>query len=59
MTQRLAALTWRDGPTTANLLMIWQKNEWLPPVLKAFMQGIREDLTIYPTRAKYFNIPPP
>lgn len=40
----LAVLPWRDGLTTANLLMIWQKNKWQPPILQAFMQMIREDL---------------
>ena len=42
----LAVLPWRDGLTTANLLMIWQKNKWLPPALQAFMQMIREDLAV-------------
>jgi DNA-binding transcriptional LysR family regulator len=44
----LAALPWRDGPMTANLLMIWQKNKWLPPILQAFMEMIREDLAVNP-----------
>lgn len=44
----LAALPWRDGLTTANLLMIWQKNKWLPPILQAFMEMIREDLAVHP-----------
>jgi DNA-binding transcriptional LysR family regulator len=40
----LVALPWREGGITANLLMIWQKNKWLPPVLQAFMEMVREDL---------------
>jgi DNA-binding transcriptional LysR family regulator len=41
----LSVLPWRAGLTTANLLMIWQKNKWLPPILKEFMQMVREDLS--------------
>lgn len=44
----LSVLPWRDGLTAANLLMIWQKNKWLPPILQAFMQMIREDLAMNP-----------
>ena len=44
----LAVLPWRDGLTTAKLLMIWQRNKWLPPILQTFMQMIREDLTANP-----------
>ena len=44
----LAVLPWRDGLATANLLMIWQKNKWLPPILRAFMQMIREELAVNP-----------
>jgi DNA-binding transcriptional LysR family regulator len=41
----LAILPWQEsGLITANLLMIWQKNKWLPPVLQAFMHMIREEL---------------
>jgi DNA-binding transcriptional LysR family regulator len=44
----LAVLPWRDGLTNANLLMIWQKNKWLPPILQAFMQMIRDGLVVSP-----------
>jgi DNA-binding transcriptional LysR family regulator len=40
----LVVLPWQGGLTTANLLMIWQKNKWLSPILQAFMQMVREDL---------------
>jgi DNA-binding transcriptional LysR family regulator len=41
---RLVELPWLNGPFCASLLMIWQKNKWLPPVLEAFMGMIRESL---------------
>lgn len=40
----LVELPWINGPFHADLLMIWQKNRWLPPVLEAFMDLIREFL---------------
>lgn len=40
----LSTLPWRAGLTTANLLMIWQENKWLPPILQAFMEMIRKEL---------------
>lgn len=40
----LVELPWMNGLLHANLLMIWQKNKWLPPVLEAFMDMIREFL---------------
>lgn len=40
----LSPLPWRAGLTTANLLMIWQENKWLPPILQAFMEMIRKEL---------------
>jgi len=42
----LVALPWKEKGITANLLMIWQKNKWLPPILQAFMEMIREDLAL-------------
>ena len=48
----LAALPWHDGLMMANLLMIWQKNKWLPPILQTFMQMIREDLAVNPARTE-------
>ncbi|MGB7539456.1 MAG: LysR family transcriptional regulator [Anaerolineales bacterium] len=41
----LAALPWQGKKIAANLLMIWQRNKWLPPLLRAFMEMVREDLT--------------
>jgi DNA-binding transcriptional LysR family regulator len=38
----LKALTWTNGPLQANLIMIWQKNKWLSPILKAFMDRTRK-----------------
>ncbi len=43
---RLSALPWQDGPITANLLMIRQRNKWTPPALEAFIGMVRENLTI-------------
>ncbi len=42
----LAVLPWQEKGIAANLLMIWQKNKWLPPVLQAFMEMVREDLAL-------------
>ncbi len=44
----LAVLPWHGGLTTANLLMICQKNKWLPPTLQTFMQMTREELAVSP-----------
>jgi DNA-binding transcriptional LysR family regulator len=39
----LTVLPWQENnPISANLLMIWQKNKWLPPILQYFMQMVRE-----------------
>lgn len=40
----LAALPWQEKKIAANLIMIWQKDKWLPPLLRAFMEMVREDL---------------
>jgi DNA-binding transcriptional LysR family regulator len=41
----LKILPWRENTLqSANLWMIWQTNKWLPPVLKAFMEMVRQDL---------------
>jgi DNA-binding transcriptional LysR family regulator len=40
----LVVLPWQGDLTDANLLMIWQKNKWLSPILQAFMQMVREGL---------------
>lgn len=47
----LAALPWQEKKAAANLLMIWQRNKWLPPLLRAFMEMVREDLAAPPSRA--------
>ena len=44
----LVELPWTGKPLRANLLMIWQKNKWLPPILQAFMQMIRDGLVVSP-----------
>ena len=40
----LVVLSWQDGQLYANLLMIWQKNKWVSPILEAFMDTTREVL---------------
>ncbi len=42
----LAELPWPNRPPSANLLMIWQKNKWLPPILEAFMDAARETFAL-------------
>jgi len=39
---RLVAIPWQ--PLQAQMLMIWQKNTWQPPMLEAFMASIHETL---------------
>lgn len=41
---RLAALSWADGELEVATLMIWFRNRWLSPTLKAFMEVAREVL---------------
>lgn len=42
---KLAIIPWNEGEViTANLIMAWQQNKWLPPALKAFMDMTREEL---------------
>ena len=41
---RLVELSWLGGPIYADLLMIWQKNKWLPPILEEFIKITRETL---------------
>jgi DNA-binding transcriptional LysR family regulator len=45
----LAILPWREKGITAKLLMIRQKNKWLPPFLQVFMEMVREDLAVSST----------
>jgi DNA-binding transcriptional LysR family regulator len=41
----LVILPWHEsGLISANLLMIWQKNKWMSPVLQTFMDMVREEL---------------
>ncbi len=40
----LTVLPWHEKKIAASLLMIWQKNKWQPPILRAFMEMVREDL---------------
>jgi DNA-binding transcriptional LysR family regulator len=47
----LAAIPWNEKKIAAKLLMIWQKNKWLPPLLRAFMEMVREDWVVSPARA--------
>jgi DNA-binding transcriptional LysR family regulator len=47
----LVALPWQEKKIAANLIMIWQKNKWLPPLLRAFMEMVREDLASPRSRA--------
>ncbi len=41
---RLVELSWIGGPIYADLLMMWQKNKWLPPILEEFIKITRETL---------------
>jgi DNA-binding transcriptional LysR family regulator len=45
---QLVELPWPGRPLRANLLMIWQKNKWLPPILEAFMEMTREAIRTEP-----------
>ena len=42
---RLCVLPWEHDPMEVALLMIWYKNRWLSPTLKAFMDVIHRHLT--------------
>jgi DNA-binding transcriptional LysR family regulator len=44
----LVELPWPGRPLRADLLMIWQKNKWLPPILGAFTDMARETLRTEP-----------
>ncbi len=48
----LAGLPWQEKKVAANLIMIWQRNKWLPPLLRAFMEMVREDLAAPPSPAE-------
>lgn len=37
----LAVLPWADGPMESAILMIWHKDKWLSPTLRAFMDEAR------------------
>ena len=38
---RLAKLSWSDGPLESAILMIWHKDKWMSPTLRAFMDEAR------------------
>lgn len=41
----LVALPWQEGmPVTAYLLMIWQRNKYMTPVMQGFMEMVRDGL---------------
>jgi DNA-binding transcriptional LysR family regulator len=40
----LSAVAWREGPKEAALLMIWYRQRWLSPILRAFMDTVRQVL---------------
>jgi len=43
----LVILPWKEKALiTANLLMIWREDKWQSPALRAFMEMVREDLTV-------------
>jgi DNA-binding transcriptional LysR family regulator len=42
---RLKVLAWTEGKLEVANLMVWYKNRWLSPSLKAFMEVAREILT--------------
>jgi len=42
---RLVVLPWKGKKIYVNLFMIWQKNKWLSPTLKAFMDMVREHVS--------------
>lgn len=42
--QSMTILPWPDDPLETAILMIWHKDKWLSPVLKVFMETVREVL---------------
>jgi DNA-binding transcriptional LysR family regulator len=44
-TGRLVALPWAEGALEVAVLMIWHKERWVSPTLKAFMETTREVLS--------------
>lgn len=39
---RLSVIPWAEGPIEVAILMIWHKEKWLSPALRAFMETVRE-----------------
>jgi DNA-binding transcriptional LysR family regulator len=39
---RLSVLPWSGDHIEANLLMIWRRDKWLSPILRAFMDTVRD-----------------
>jgi DNA-binding transcriptional LysR family regulator len=42
---RMAVIPWAGEPFETALLMVWHKEKWLSPALKAFMALVRESVT--------------
>jgi DNA-binding transcriptional LysR family regulator len=42
--QTMTILPWPEDPLETGILMIWHKDKWLSPVLKDFMETVREVL---------------
>jgi DNA-binding transcriptional LysR family regulator len=40
----LSPVAWHEGPKEAALLMIWYRQRWLSPILRAFMDTVRQVL---------------
>lgn len=56
---RLKVLAWTEGKLEVANLMIWYKDRWLSPSLKAFMEVAKEILTgIYSAGNENVDIPP-
>jgi DNA-binding transcriptional LysR family regulator len=48
---RIAALNWAEADMTMQLQMIWHKERWLSPALRAFLEVVREQLPVTPELA--------
>jgi DNA-binding transcriptional LysR family regulator len=43
---KLAVLPWKGKQVQANLQMIWHKSKWISPILQAFMDTVRESVSL-------------
>ncbi|HNX58792.1 MAG TPA: LysR family transcriptional regulator substrate-binding protein, partial [Spirochaetota bacterium] len=43
---QLSELKLENGTLVANIIMIWLKNKWHPPILKEFMNIVRENISM-------------